>query len=185
MKTFISLIAFAGLCAAQATTGWVRTDQANSWTGIQTLTTPVISGGITGPTAVSCGASCTMKPGVTLSNLAAGTSATLPTSSGSGSVYTLIVSTTTTSADVKVLLTTVADVILGTAYGWTGSTAKVFGGTASTYHSIDMPFGGSQPAGGFKGDTITCYDIAAGTYVCNVFYQAGTTPTTPYNTSTT
>jgi hypothetical protein len=94
-------------------------------------------------------------------------------------------STTTTSAAEKVLLTTTTDVIIGTAIGENAGTAKIFVGNAGTYHSIQMPFTGSQPSGGFIGDSITCTDIAAGTWACQVIYQAGTTPTTPYSTSTT
>ena len=185
-KLFTLTILSAALVCAQATTGWVRTDAANTWTGVQTLTSPIINNAVVnGPAAVSCGASCTLKPGVTLSNLAAGTTATLPTSSGSGSVFTLIVSTTTTSAAVKVLLATTTDVIIGTGIGWTGSTAKIFAGNAGTYHSIQMPYSGSQPSGGFQGDTIVCTDVATGTYNCNITYEGGTTPTTPYGTGTT
>ncbi len=181
MKTLLSFIAFAGICAAQTTPGWIRTDAANTWTGTQTFNNASVSG----PTTVVCGASCTMKPGVTISAVGAGTTATLLTSSGSGSQFTLMVTTTTTSAAIKVLLTTVTDVIIGTGIGWTGSTAKVFAGNAGTYHSIQMPFTGSQPSGGFAGDTIACTDVAAGTYVCNVTYEGRTTPTTPFSTSTT
>ena len=83
-----------------------------------------------------------------------------------------------------VLLTTVTDTIIGTAVGENAGTAKVFVGNASTYHSIQMPFTGSQPSGGFVGDEVSCTDIASTIWLCNVKYQAGTTPTTPYSAST-
>jgi hypothetical protein len=85
----------------------------------------------------------------------------------------------------KVLLATVTDTIIGTAQGENAGTAKVFVGNAGTYHSIQMPFAGTQPSGGFIGDTITCTDVANTIYKCDIQYQAGTTPTTPYSTSTT
>ncbi len=91
----------------------------------------------------------------------------------------------TTSAQDKVLLTTVTDTIIGTAIGENAGTAKVFVGNAGTYHSIQMPFAGTQPSGGFIGDTIVCTDVASTIWKCDINYQAGTTPTTSYSTSTT
>lgn len=141
---------------------------------------------ITGPAPVACGATCTVTAGqLVLLNLAAGSTVTIPTSSGSGNVIRMRVTVATTSAAEKVLLATTADAIIGTAIGENAGTAKIFVGNASTYHSIQMPFAGTQPSGGFIGDAITCTDIAAGTWACDIEYQAGTTPTTPYSASTT
>jgi hypothetical protein len=151
----------------------------------KTLTAPIING----PGPVACGATCsvaaTQSRVVFLLNQGTGSAATLPTSSGSGNVYRFIVSVANTSNQDKILLNTVTDVIIGTAIGQNAGTAKMFAGSAITSHSIQMPFAGSQPSGGFLGDSITCTDIAAGTYACDVLFQAGTTPTTPYSTSTT
>jgi hypothetical protein len=178
-----------------------RTDAAQTFTGIQTfssapvfsaasiaLTTPTLTNPtITGPAPIACGATCsaTVPGAVYLLNQGAGSTATLPTSSGSGSVYKFLVSVITTSAQEKILLTTVTDAIIGTAIGENAGTAKVFVGNASAYHSIQMPFAGSQPSGGFVGDSIICTDIATGTWACQIVYQAGATPTTPYSASTT
>ena len=97
-----------------------------------------------------------------------------------------ILTTTASSGGEKVLLTTTSDVIIGTAYVENGGTVKAFVGNAGTYHSLQMPFSGSQPSGGFNGDTITCTDMAAGTWACDVASQAGTgTQVTPYSTATT
>lgn len=151
----------------------------------KTLTNPVLNG----PAPVACGATCsvaTTQAGIVfLLNQAGGSAATLPASTGSGNIYKFRITVATTSAQDKILLTTTSDVIIGTATGENAGTAKVFVGNAGTFHSIQMPFAGSQPSGGFIGDSITCTDIAAGTYACDVTYQAGTTPTTPYSTSTT
>lgn len=154
------------------------------------LTTPTVTNPvINGPAPVACGATCsvaTTQAGIVfLLNQAGGSAATLPASSGSGNIYKFRITVATTSAQDKILLTTTSDVIIGTATGENAGTAKVFVGNAGTFHSIQMPFAGSQPSGGFIGDSITCTDIAAGTYACDVTYQAGTTPTTPYSTSTT
>lgn len=151
------------------------------------LTTPsLINPVITGPAPVACGATCSPTAGqLILMNLAAGATVTLPTSAGTGNVIRMRVTTATTSAAEKVLLTTTADVIIGTAIGENAGAAKIFVGNASTYHSLQMPFSGSQPSGGFIGDQITCTDIAAGTWACDINYQAGATPTTPYSAATT
>ena len=151
------------------------------------LTTPTLNNPvIIGPAPVACGASCSPTAGqLVLLNQGAGSTVTIPTSAGTGNVIQMRISVITGSGGEKVLLATTSDAIIGTASGFTGSTAKIFVGNASTYHSIQMPYTGSQPSGGFVGDTITCTDIAAGTWACDVQYQAGTTPTTPYSASTT
>lgn len=148
----------------------------------QVLTNPVIIG----PAPVACGSTCSPTAGqLVLLNQTAGSTVTLPTAAGTGNVIRLRVSVTTTSAQEKVLLTTVTNTIIGNAIGWTGSTPAVFSGSASTYHSLQMPYSGTQPSGGFIGDTITCTDVGSTIWSCDVTFQGGTTPTTPYNASTT
>ncbi|MES2136124.1 MAG: hypothetical protein V4502_03565 [Pseudomonadota bacterium] len=147
-----------------------------------TLTNPVIIG----PAPVACGATCSPTAGqLVLLNQGAGSTVTLPTATGTGNVIRMRITVISASAAEKVLLTTVTDTIIGTAVGENGSTAIVFVGNAGTYHSIQMPFAGSQPSGGFVGDAITCTDFASAKWACDVQYQGGTTPTTPYSTSTT
>ena len=140
-------------------------------------------GGVSAP--VACGASCSPTSGLILLNQGAGSTVTLPTAAATGNIIRMRITATTTSAAEKVLLTTTSNTIIGTAIGWTGSTPIVFAGNAGTYHSLQMPYAGSQPSGGFIGDTITCTDISATTWACDVVYEGGTTPTTPYSTSTT
>lgn len=160
-----------------------------------TITTPTINGGsvngaaITGPVPVACGATCTLGTAnvgtYTRLDTAAGSVATLPGATGTGSVYRLYVSVATTSAADKILTNPTTDTIIGTAIGENAGTAKIFVGNASTYHSIQMPFAGSQPSGGFIGDTIVCTDVASTIWKCDINYQGGVTPTTPYSASTT
>lgn len=139
-------------------------------------------------TPVACGGTCTLGTGslgnYTRLDTAAGSVATLPAATGTGNVYKLYISVATSSAADKVLTNPTTDTIIGTAQGENAGTAKVFVGNASTYHSIQMPFAGTQPSGGFIGDTIVCTDVASTIWKCDVQYQAGTTPTTPYSAST-
>lgn len=163
-----------GLAATQTLTG-------------KTLTSPVI----TGPAPVACGGTCTLGTAnirtYTKLDTASGSVATLPTATGTGNVYKMVVTVSTGSNSDKVLLATVTDAIIGRAVGFTGAggASKTFDGSAGTYHSLQMPFAGTQPSGGILGDMIECTDVAAALYVCDVKYQGGTTPTTPFSTSTT
>ena len=124
----------------------------------KTLTAPIINNPVvSGPAPAACGATCAPTAGsLTLLNQAAGSTVTLPTSAGSGARIVLRTTVATTSAAEKVLLTTTTDTIIGYAIGENAGTAKVFVGNAGTYHSIQMPYAGSQPSGGFIGDEITC-----------------------------
>jgi len=173
----------SGTLTLPTTTGTLATVGGNI--GAATLA----GGNITGPAPTACGATCTISTanagtGLILLNQAAGSSVTLPAATGTGNVYKMRISVATTSAAEKILLTTVTDTIIGTAVGENAGTAKVFVGNASTYHSIQMPFTGSVPSGGFIGDTIVCTDMASTIWACDIQYQAGTTPTTPYSAST-
>jgi len=154
----------------------------------KTLTAPVINNPVVaGPVPVACGATCTVGAGndLTLLNQAAGSVATLGGATASGIVHKFRITVATTSAAEKILTNPTTDTIIGTAIGENAATAKVFVGNASTYHSIQMPFAGSQPSGGFIGDQITCTDVAIGVWACDINYQGGATPTTPYSASTT
>ena len=155
---------------------------------VVTLTAPTINNPVlTGPAPVACGATCSPTAGqLILLNQAAGSTVTLPTSSGSGNVISMRITVALTSAAEKVLLTTTADVIIGSAVLENGGTAKVFVGNAGTFHSLQMPFAGTIPSGGFIGDKVVCTDIATGTWACDVQSQSGNaTPVTPYSTATT
>lgn len=148
----------------------------------------LVNTAITGPAPTACGATCTVSVtkagGTYLLNTAAGSVATLPGATGTGNVYKLVVSVAVSSNANKILTNPITDTIIGTAIGENAGTAKVFVGNASTYHSIQMPFAGTQPSGGFIGDSVTCTDVASTIWKCDVNYQAGTTPTTPYSAAT-
>lgn len=180
----------------QATACDIVIDAASTQTlSNKTLTNPVINGGTinnvahVGPAPNACGATCSITAAnagqTTLLNQASGSTATLPAATGTGNAYIFVVSVTTSSAADKILAASSSDSILGLSIGENGGTAGVFPGSAGTYHSLQMPFAGSQPSGGFKGDSYTCRDIAIGVWECNGTFQAGTTPTTPFSASTT
>jgi hypothetical protein len=137
---------------------------------------------------VACGSTCTLgaanRNTCTRFDQAGGSVATLPGATGTGDKYCLYVSVATTSAADKVLTNPTTNTIIGMAIGENAGTAKMFPGSAITAHSIQMPFTGSQPSGGFIGDSITCTDVASTIWKCDITYQSGTTPTTPYSTAT-
>lgn len=176
-----------GTLTLPAGTGTLDSASSTATLTNKTLTSPVINNPtITGPIPVACGATCTASAGNTyLLNTAAGSVGTLPAATGTGSFVKFRISVAVSSNANKVLTSPITDTIIGTAIGENAGTAKVFVGNASTYHSIQMPFAGTQPSGGFIGDQITCQDIASAVWACDINYQAGTTPTTPYSASTT
>lgn len=122
-----------------------------------------------------------------LLNTAAGSVLTLPAATGSGVHIKVVVITTATSGAHKILTSPITDVLIGQAVGATaaGATLKFSAGAAGAFHSIQMPFAGTQPSGGFDGDVFDFTDVAAGKWHVEGMYQAGTTATTPFSTATT
>jgi len=133
---------------------------------------------------VACGAACSPSSGFVVCATVAGCTMTLPSSIGAGNIIRERITVATTGGADRVLVNTKTDAITGIAVGENASTPIVFWGSANTYHSIQMPFAGTKPSGGFAGDTISCTDILFGTWSCDIQFQAGTTPTTPYSAST-
>jgi hypothetical protein len=125
-------------------------------------------------------------PGLYKLDTAAGSVLSLPAATGSGKVVKGIVTTTATSNAHKILCAPITDVLIGQSVGQTGNATKQFSAAvASGFHSIQMPFAGTQPSGGFEGDIYEFTDIAPGVWMVDGKYQAGTTPTTPFSTATT
>lgn len=138
--------------------------------------------------AVVAGAALTVTPALNgktiLLNTAAGSVITLPAATGSGLKVKCVVSTTTTSGAHKVLAASSSDFMQGLAIGENAGTCKAFASGNATNHSLQMPFTGTQPSGGFVGDYFDLQDIAANLWQVNGMYQAGTTPTTPFSSAT-
>lgn len=141
------------------------------------------------PASVPAGATLALTPAqngsTILLNQASGSVVTLPAATGSGNRYRFIVTVTTTSAKDAILAASVADFIQGYVIGENAGTTKAFTSTASTNHSLQMPFAGTQPSGGFIGDQFDLQDIAANLWQATGMYQAGVTPTTPFSAATT
>lgn len=140
---------------------------------------PVAAGATIALTAANAGATI-------LLNTAAGSVATLPAAIGSGATYNFVVSTTASSNAHKILAASSSDFLAGVALGHIAAgTTLSFQSNAATVHSIQMPFAGTQPSGGFEGDWFTVTDVAANLWAVKGMYQSGTTSTTPFSTSTT
>lgn len=145
----------------------------------------------TQPKTVAVGAAVVAKAiaGITyLLDTAAGSVLTLPAATGSGIVIEAAVIKTATSNAHKILTAPVTDKLIGTANGATvtSKAAILFSAaSAGAFHSIQMPFAGTQPSGGFEGDNFSFQDIAAGLWLVSGQFQSGTTPTTPFSTATT
>jgi hypothetical protein len=143
--------------------------------------------GITGTAPLVAGASTTLTAGnngqTILLNTAAGSVVTLPAATGSGVKFLFVVTTTTTSGAHKILAASTSDFLNGIVTGENANTAKCFASAAATNHSIQMPFSGSQPSGGFIGDWFQFEDVATNLWSVQGMYQAGTTPTTPFSSA--
>jgi hypothetical protein len=155
-----------------------------------TFSGAVSVGSLTGLAPIAAGATKTLTAAnsgsTVLLNTAAGSVVTLPAATGTGNFYRFVVSTTCSSNAHKILTAPITDTLAGFTTGENANTAKCFpGATASGYHSIQMPFAGTQPSGGFEGDWFEFIDIASGKWQVTGCYQAGTTPTTPFSTATT
>lgn len=145
-------------------------------------------GSIQAPVAVGAALAVTaaMAGATLLLDTAAGSVATLPAATGSGATYTFVVKTTASSNAHKILAASVSDFINGNATGHVSAgTTLTFSAAAATAHSIQMPFAGTQPSGGFIGDWFTLVDVAANLWSARGQYQSGTTSTTPFSSSTT
>lgn len=118
---------------------------------------------------------------------AAGSVLTLPAATGSGKVVEAYVSVSATSNAHKVLTAPITDVLIGRATGSVaaGTTLQFSALVSGGFHSLQMPFAGTQPSGGLQGDIIHFRDVAAGVWLVEMTYESGTTSTTPFSTATT
>lgn len=144
--------------------------------------------GVNGAPAVAVGAALTAKVGLVYAlDTAAGSVLTLPAAIGSGLRLTAYVKTSATSNAHKILTAPTTDKLIGRATGSiaAGTTLQFSAAAAAAYHSIQMPFAGTQPSGGLEGDIFNFTDVAAGVWLVEAQYESGTTSTTPFSTATT
>lgn len=143
------------------------------------------------PAPIAVGAALTAKTGVSgltyALDTAAGSVLTLPAATGSGLFLTAYVKTSATSNAHKILTSPVTDKLIGRATGSVaaGTTLQFSAAAAGAFHSIQMPFAGTQPSGGLEGDTFNFTDVGAGIWLVEAQYESGTTSTTPFSTATT
>jgi hypothetical protein len=149
-----------------------------------TLTATSMAGNTPQAAGATLAVTTAMNGKAILLDTAAGSVCTLPAATGSGVNYKFIVKTTTTSGAHKILAASSSDFLNGIVTGENANTAKCFASAAATNHSIQMPFAGSQPSGGFIGDWFEVTDIAVNLWTVKGMYQAGTTPTTPFSAAT-
>lgn len=173
-----------------SSTGTNAIATANSGTSNFTNTLPAASGVVAlNGSPILAGSTLAVTAAMTnqvvLLNTSAGSVATLPAATGSGSVYKFIVTTTATSNAHKILAASSSDFLNGNATGHVAAgTSLSFSAAASTAHSIQMPFAGTQPSGGFIGDWFEFTDVAANLWHVRGAYLSGTTSTTPFSAST-
>lgn len=155
------------------------------------VTGPATSGtvALNSPVPVAAGATLAVTAAMSnspiLLNTAAGSVATLPAATGSGNKFRFVVTTTASSNAHKILAASSSDFLNGNAVGHTAAGATLaFSAAAATVHSIQMPFAGTQPSGGFIGDWFEFIDVAANLWAVSGMYQSGTTATTPFSAAT-
>lgn len=116
---------------------------------------------------------------VLVANRAAGITATLPASDGSGARYEFVVGTTITSNDLIIKVANATDVMTGAAVMAAdgGDTAVVFE-TASDSDTITM---NGSTKGGIKGDRIILTDVASGLWHVQIIGSATGTEATMFS----
>lgn len=144
---------------------------------------------VTAPAPIGVGAAKTalaISGQVYALDTAAGSVLTLPAATGSGLSLEAYVSVSATSNAHKVLTSPITDVLIGRATGSVaaGTTLQFSALVAGGFHSLQMPFAGTQPSGGLQGDIFHFRDVAAGVWLVEGTYESGTTSTTPFSTAT-
>lgn len=187
-------IATQGLAAARPTTPDIPTGAIALYYATDTKQLSLYAAGAWNAAQsgvpVAVGAAKTATAGVNntyLLDTAAGSVLSLPAATGSGAKLKVIVSTTASSNAHKILTSPITDVLIGQAVGGVaaGTNLKFGALTSDAFHSIQMPFAGTQPSGGFEGDVFEFTDTAAGKWHVAALYKSGTTATTPFSTATT
>ncbi len=180
-----SSVTLSGITSVPAG-GWARFLVTMTGSGTVSMVGMAYGGQTVAP--IAAGSSISLTPSqsgaVVKLDTVGGSVVTLPAATGSGARYKFIVTATATSNAHKILANSVSDFLNGIVTGENANTAKCFASAAATNHSIQMPFAGTQPSGGFIGDWFEFHDVAANLWSVQGMYQAGTTPTTPFSAAT-
>lgn len=117
---------------------------------------------------------------VTVLNLAAGIAITLPSATGTGDVYTLVVETTFTGA--STITCASGDTMLGTAILFQDAGDTVVGFAAAAGDHIINLMGTANANGGIAGERIELIDVASTLWIVTMVSDAGGTEATPFAT---
>lgn len=112
-------------------------------------------------------------------NRAAGSTLTLPASSGDGSIFEIFVGTTITSNSLIVQVANSSDIMSGVAWQAAdgGSTSNAWE-TGASDDTITMD---GSTKGGIKGDRIVLKDVSANVWAVSIFGAATGTEATPFS----
>jgi co-chaperonin GroES (HSP10) len=112
-------------------------------------------------------------------NRAAGSTLTLPASSGDGSIFEIFVGTTITSNSLIVQVANSSDIMSGVAWQAAdgGSTSNAWE-TGASDDTITMD---GSTKGGIKGDRIVLKDVSANLWAVSIFGAASGTEATPFS----
>lgn len=116
---------------------------------------------------------------VVLLDTAAGTTITLPASSGSGAIFKFLVSTTVTSNAHVIKVANSTDVFRGNIYTLSDDTNAVLGwAAAATSDTITMD---GTTKGGIAGDSFEIVDYASGFFAVRGLTKSSGTEATPFS----
>jgi hypothetical protein len=112
-------------------------------------------------------------------NRAAGSTLTLPASSGDGSIFEIFVGTTITSNSLIVQVANSSDIMSGVAWQAAdgGSTSNAWE-TGASDDTITMD---GSTKGGIKGDRIVLKDVSANVWAVSIFGAATGTEASPFS----
>ncbi len=147
------------------------------------LTGDVIGAVVATPTTVITGATTCNRDvhagRMNVINAAAGCAITLPSATGTGSVYRFMIGTTITSNSTTIKVNNATDVMSGRAYVISDGAAAVLGyATGSTDDTITL---NGTSLGGYAGDVIEITDAIAGTFLVELHTKATGTEATPFS----
>lgn len=119
--------------------------------------------------------------GIITVNRAAGSTLTLPASSGSGMRFEIFVGTTITSNSLIVQVANSTDIMSGVCWQAADSGSSVNGWeTGATDDTITM---NGTTTGGVKGDMIRLIDVSSGIWSVQIYGSATGTEATPFSSA--
>lgn len=115
-----------------------------------------------------------------VANAAAGLAITLPTATGSGAKYKILIGTTITSNTTTIKVNNTTDAFVGFSEAVSDDPATVKGFIASPASDDTITFNGTTQ-GGYVGDYVEIIDYAAGAFFVRVVGKQTGTEATPFS----